>query len=295
MHAGRGQRGFAYNEEASMKALAMTVVGLATVLVLAGCGGSERQAVVGVSLHDVAQSRQPVLIAVARPSAYQGRGRVIPLSALQEALPSPLPKPLPKPARQGAGYYLRVLLADGQTISYESRRWPPAIRRLVAAMSEASRYGPWSLAPAEAQAQALAGRKSWLAELRRRAKEDDAARFRNLPRAVFYARLRALQARYRFQVVEARILHPVQDAPLVVVKTRDAQAFSRAVPAIQHLLDPKRRTNDDRTGWAYEGFYLQAQDTHGTPFLAIFNYWRGTSVGGGQWASSESLYPFAHL
>jgi hypothetical protein len=140
----------------------------------------------------------------------------------------------------------------------------------------------------------LAVRKSWLGELRRRAKEEPAARFDNLPRAVFYARLHAMEARYGFQLVEARILQPVQDAPLVVVKTQDAQAFSRAVPAIQHLLDPKRRTNDDRTGWAYEGFYLEAQDTQGTPFLAIFNYWRGTGVGGGQWASSESLFPFDH-
>jgi hypothetical protein len=93
-----------------------------------------------------------------------------------------------------------VRLADGQTITYEPLHWPSAIRRLVEAMSVASRYGLWSLAPAEA---------------------------------------------------------------------------GQAGP--------------------YEGFYLEAQDTHGTPFLAIFNYWRGTHVGGGQWASSESLLPFATL
>jgi hypothetical protein len=136
-----------------------------------------------------------------------------------------------------------------------------------------------------------------LDEVAKRAKEDPQARFRNLPRRVFLARLHRLQLRYGFRVVETRILRPVQSAPLVVIQTaRDPKSFSGDVPAIQRLLDPKARTGDDRTGWAYEGFYLEARDSRGTPFLAIFNYWRGPHAGGGgQWASDTSLYPYGTL
>ena len=46
-------------------------------------------------------------------------------------------------------------------------------------------------------------------------------------------------------------------------------------------------------GWAFEGFF-EARDTEGVPVLAVFNYWRGPDRGGGQWARSEDLYPYAH-
>jgi hypothetical protein len=32
----------------------------------------------------------------------------------------------------------------------------------------------------------------------------------------------------------------------------------------------------------------------GVPFLAVFNHWRGSNRGGGEWARSEELYPFPH-
>ena len=55
-----------------------------------------------------------------------------------------------------------------------------------------------------------------------------------------------------------------------------------------------RHTGDDRKGWAYEGFYLEARDRWDTPFLVVFNHWRGRHAGGGQWARSANLRPFAH-
>jgi len=55
------------------------------------------------------------------------------------------------------------------------------------------------------------------------------------------------------------------------------------------------RTNDDRTGWRYEGFFLEADDEHGVPFAAVFNFWRGSGGGGGQFARSDPLIPFEHL
>ena len=54
------------------------------------------------------------------------------------------------------------------------------------------------------------------------------------------------------------------------------------------------RTNDDRTGWAYEGFLFEARDSHGVPFVATFNRWRGPHDDGGQWAADPTLIPFPH-
>jgi hypothetical protein len=68
--------------------------------------------------------------------------------------------------------------------------------------------------------------------------------------------------------------------------------LSHDTAAVLRRLDPKRRTVDDRTGWAWEGFYFEARDAKGVPFLAVFNFWRGAHAGGGEWARDESLYPF---
>jgi hypothetical protein len=91
------------------------------------------------------------------------------------------------------------------------------------------------------------------------------------------------------------LLRPRQLAPRIVVRTGDYLRVTRAMPEILRAIDPKARTNDDRTGWRYEGFYFEADDGHGVPFALAFNFWRGSSAGGGQWARSERLYPFAHL
>jgi hypothetical protein len=201
---------------------------------------------------------------------------------------------VPQPVGRGINRFVVVRLASGKTITYGPLASPPAITRLVGAMWAADRSGLAIDSPAEARSEAKQTLSDWLSELKVRAQRHPAARFRNLSRPLFLSRLHQLAARYHFRVVRARILQPVQDAPLVIVQTSDPQAFVHAVPSIQHLLDPKQRTNDDRTGWAYEGFYLGALDIHGTPFLSIFNYWRGPRAGGGQWAARESLFPYPH-
>lgn len=162
---------------------------------------------------------------------------------------------------------------------------------LVAATSS----GATARRGASPTAQARRVRATWLTEVAKRAKQDPKARFHNLSRTVFFARLRQIETHYRVRVIEARLLHPRQYAPLVIVQAQHPNQFSQDVPAIQHILDPKRPTGDDRTGWAYEGFYLEARDAYGVPFLAIFNYWRGPHKGGGQWASKPSFYPYGTL
>ena len=63
----------------------------------------------------------------------------------------------------------------------------------------------------------------------------------------------------------------------------------------KHATERPSNTGDDRTGWAYEGFYLKPSTTRrGRPFLVVFNHWRGNHPGGGQWTSDPTLLPFDH-
>ena len=134
----------------------------------------------------------------------------------------------------------------------------------------------------------------WRSELRKRAREAPRQRFDNLSPQVLRRRLEAAARRYDFEVVSFRLLRPRQLAPRIVVRTRHDVELAHAVPRILRRLDPKAGTGDDRTGWRYEGFWFEADDEHGDPLLAVFNFWRGPHAGGGQWARSDRLYPFSH-
>jgi hypothetical protein len=145
-------------------------------------------------------------------------------------------------------------------------------------------------------AEAAAIQSMWRSHLRAGARSYPEEHFHNLSYATFASRLRRAARRYHFTVVRVTVLHPRQAAPFVVVRARDEHALSVATPAILRLIDPKARTNNDRTGWAYEGFLFEARNSRNVAFLATFNWWRGVlgQVGGGQWAVSQSLYPFPH-
>jgi hypothetical protein len=136
--------------------------------------------------------------------------------------------------------------------------------------------------------------RAWNAAVRAGAIADPGTRFRNPPVAELRRRLKIAARRYGFEVTQLYVKWPRQQAPYLVVRASHPRAFAGAMPSILRSLDPKRDTGDDRTGWAYEGFYLEARDRSGTPFLVVFNHWRGNHGGGGQWARSAELYPFAH-
>ena len=133
----------------------------------------------------------------------------------------------------------------------------------------------------------------WIAEIKRRAREDSGQRFANPSARHFRLRLAAAANRYHFTVTKVQFLHPRQVAPLVVIQTRRYLAFAHALPAIEKSLDP-HTGHSDQAGWAFEGFFLEAQDERGVPFLGVFNFVRGSGPGGGQWARSDQLYPFLH-
>jgi hypothetical protein len=131
----------------------------------------------------------------------------------------------------------------------------------------------------------------WRTGLRSRAMLEPRQRFDNLPPRVFLARLRAASRKYHFHVVRVRFYRPKQLAPLVVVRTRDYRELAQAVRDIDDAINPHRGA--DNTGWSYEGFFLEAQDERGIPFVVVYDLTRG-QVEGSQFARSEELYPFAH-
>jgi hypothetical protein len=133
----------------------------------------------------------------------------------------------------------------------------------------------------------------WVADVTRRAQDDPSQRFPNLSTRQFRLRLAAAAARYHFTVKKVQFLHPRQLAPLVIIETRRYLAVARAVPSIENSLDP-HTGHTDRAGWAYEGFFLVAQDERGVPFVVVSNFVRGPSPGGGQWARSDQLFPYVH-
>jgi hypothetical protein len=134
---------------------------------------------------------------------------------------------------------------------------------------------------------------AWLKDLKTRARQHPGQRFDNPARDEFRRRLHQLAGRYGFEVASANVLQPRQDAPVVVVRTTDYRGLAKATSTILKQLDPKRSTGDDRAGWRYEGFFWEARDERGVPFLIASTLTRG-QVEGQQWARSEALYPFPH-
>lgn len=132
----------------------------------------------------------------------------------------------------------------------------------------------------------------WLGELEKRARAHPRQRFDNPSRSDFGNTLRGLAGRYGFHVVSAKVLRPRQDAPMVVVRTTHYLDLARATAGILRELNPKD-SGDDGEGWHYEGFYWEARDERGVPFLVASTLTRG-QVEGQQWARSEALYPYAH-
>jgi len=185
---------------------------------------------------------------------------------------------------------------------FAAMRWT-ALFAVLAVVVVAAQASSSSVAAASASGEFAAGSsgrvaatvvRRWRADLRSAALVAPVDHFKNLSRSTLFDRLRIQAVRKNFAVVSVQLLRPRQLAPLVVVEAADKHAFVAATPAILKTIDPKRSTGDDRTGWAYEGFLLEAVDSSGVPFLVVFNHWRGPHAGGGQWASDPALFPFVH-
>jgi len=149
-----------------------------------------------------------------------------------------------------------------------------------------------AVSPSQAIAQAKA---EWLKEMRASAKSGDrSAKFPSPSRAILMQRLHKAEKLYGFRVVSVQMLHPLQSAPVIVIRADDKQSIAHATPKIINLFDPRHPTTANPSGYAYEGYFLIAQTVSGVPYLSTFNHWRAPHVGGGEWAADPSLYPFPH-
>jgi hypothetical protein len=144
--------------------------------------------------------------------------------------------------------------------------------------------------PADCRGQVERVRREWEAQLTVGAEQDPTTRFPNLTRAQFEKRLGEAEATFGFRVVEFEWLMPVQAAPVVVVqwddpaRLEDLTALEAGIEATYELLDPTQQDARGPTGGdTFEGFYFEARDSEGMPFLAIGNYSRGDDQAGARW------------
>ncbi len=148
------------------------------------------------------------------------------------------------------------------------------------------------ISDATARADGTSDLARWKTSLRVDARRAPEERFHNLPPRTFLARLHSAAARYGFTITSVRFYKPRQLAPYVRVETRHYLRLAHAVAAIERAINPHGGTSD-LGGWSYEGFYFQADDERGIPFIIASTLTRG-QVAGSQWARSEQLYPGAH-
>ncbi len=135
--------------------------------------------------------------------------------------------------------------------------------------------------------------RGWERTLRNAARHDPTTIYPTPGPSILRERLARASAEYGFRVVSLLFVRAPQGSPLLIVQAISSQiAFSRNVPAIMRLLDPHRPAKQDWERWTYEGIFLGAQSSDGTPFLDVSNVMR--VHGGGQWARSERLYPYPH-
>ncbi len=144
------------------------------------------------------------------------------------------------------------------------------------------------IGPKQALGGAKSARRFWHRYLTKEARLAPRRKFASPSRTVLLDRLRHEASEHGFEIVSVKMLHPLQLAPEVVVRTTHYIALAHATAQILRALDPNGR---DR--WDYEGFYFEARDEYNVPFLVAYNVIRG-QIMGGQWAPSEALYPFLH-
>jgi hypothetical protein len=140
----------------------------------------------------------------------------------------------------------------------------------------------------EARRVERSSRGQWLRDLRAAARSTPEQRFTSPGPEILLRRLAREARTHEFHEVSVRLLRPHQLAPLIVVRTSDAESLAQAMGSILPRLDPNWT---DR--WDYEGIYFLAVDERGVPLFLISNVVRG-GLETSEWARSEDLYPFPH-
>jgi hypothetical protein len=137
---------------------------------------------------------------------------------------------------------------------------------------------------AESRRRTEAALQAWRKAIRTRADRWPQYRWNNRRPAAFQRSLERIAQRYGLSSVEPLVWRkPRQLAPELVFRTTHYVAAGRAIFRIVGRL---------MTG--YEGYYVEADDERGIPFIYVMRYRRGPSGGGSYWARSDAVAPFLH-
>ncbi|HJU36960.1 MAG TPA: hypothetical protein VJ716_06045 [Gaiellaceae bacterium] len=140
------------------------------------------------------------------------------------------------------------------------------------------------MSPAEARAQVARFERQWRAHLRARTDR----RFPNPSRRWLTSQLRTAAGLCGcFTVLRVEVARVPRPAALVVVQGEDGRALLALSGRILDLIDHYPAAQGDEN-WAYEGFFLEAQDTARVPFFATALWPDSRTVGdqeSGIWAT----------
>jgi hypothetical protein len=203
-------------------------------------------------------------VAVSRYDAYarQGRDFTIGHGTVRQSVASLCRAYGPSCARGGKG--VPKVLDEGVSFG---------VTRRVAHFSDA-----------ESRRRSEAALHAWRKAIRTRADRWPQYRWDNRRPAAFNRSLEGISERYRFSSVERLVWRePRQLAPELVFRTTHYVAAAEAV---------RRLVGRLMTG--YEGYYVEADDERGIPFIYVTRYRRGPSGGGQWWARSDAVAPFVH-
>ena len=106
---------------------------------------------------------------------------------------------------------------------------------------------------------------SWQSALERGARTNPTSRYPNPPRKELIARLRA-SVGWGFKLLSIRMRHPLQDAPVVIVKVHPLARNRGNTDTLLVDLLAALKSSDGKQ--LYEGFFVEALDNGGTPFYA---------------------------
>jgi hypothetical protein len=106
----------------------------------------------------------------------------------------------------------------------------------------------------------------WLKEMQASAMNGDrSAKFPSPWRAVLLQRLSKAATLYGFRVVSVQMLHPLQSAPVIVIRSDSKQTIARATPKIINLFDPPPPDDRKSERLRLRGLLLRRADDSGRP------------------------------
>jgi hypothetical protein len=136
---------------------------------------------------------------------------------------------------------------------------------------------------ADSRGRARASLSSWHKAIRTRATRWPRYRWDNPGVADTERALARFARKYGFRVTRLVWQTPKQLAPEIVIRTTHYVEVGNATGRMLERLMP-----------GYEGYYFEADDERGVPFLYVSRYRRGPSGGGRWWGRSDAVEPFLH-